>query len=134
MQKEVFDIRKALVSSKVSSETFEMRLLLKLMTVCVYVCVHVHRSMWTTGRTGNLIVFIHHIVVGSPLSHVRLFATLWTGAHQAPLAMGFPRQEYWSGLPFPSPRDLPDLGIKPMSPALQTDSLLSEPPGTPNLP
>ena len=42
--------------------------------------------------------------------------------------MGFPRQEYWSGLPFPSPGDLPDAGIKPRSPALQTDSLLSEPP------
>ena len=42
-------------------------------------------------------------------------ATLWTGAHQAPLSMGFPRQEYWSGLPFPSPGDLPDPGIKSTS-------------------
>ena len=50
-------------------------------------------------------------------------ATLWTVAHQAPLSMGFPRQEYWSGLPFPSPEDLPDLGIEPTSPALQADSL-----------
>ena len=46
--------------------------------------------------------------------------------------MGFPRQEYWSGLPFPSPGDLPDPGIEPMSPALQADSLPSEPPGKPN--
>ena len=45
--------------------------------------------------------------------------TLWTVAHQAPLSMGFPRQEYWSGLPFPSPGDLPDPGIKPGSPATE---------------
>ena len=51
-------------------------------------------------------------------SHVRLFATPWTVAHQAPLSMGFSRQEHWSGLPFPSPGDLPDPGIKPRSPAL----------------
>ena len=46
------------------------------------------------------------------------FETPWTVAHQAPLCMGFPRQEYWSGLPFPSPGDLPDPGIQPKSPAL----------------
>ena len=45
------------------------------------------------------------------------------------MSMGFPRQEYWSGLPFPSPGDFPDSGIEPRSPALQADSLLSEPPG-----
>ena len=56
-------------------------------------------------------------------------ATLWTIAHQAPLSKGFCRQEYWSGLPFPSPEDLPDPGIKPRSPALQADALTSEPPG-----
>ena len=48
-------------------------------------------------------------------------ATPWTVAHQAPLSMGYPRQEYWSGLPFPSPRDLPDPGIEPVSPASQVD-------------
>ena len=63
------------------------------------------------------------------LSRVRLFATPWTVAYQAPPSMGFSRQEYWSGLPFPSPEDLPDPGIEPKSPALQADSLLSEPPG-----
>ena len=68
------------------------------------------------------------------LSHVRLFATLWTVAHQAPLSMRFSKQEYWSGLPFPSPGDLPNLGIEPTSPALQVDSLPSEPPGKPNKP
>ena len=59
------------------------------------------------------------------LGHVRLFATPWTVAHQAPLSMGFPRQEYWSGLPFPSPGDLPDPGIEPRSPALEADTLTS---------
>ena len=63
------------------------------------------------------------------LSHVQLFATPWTVAHQAPPSMGFSRQEYWSGLPFPSPGDLPDPWIKPRSPALQADTLNSEPPG-----
>ena len=53
-----------------------------------------------------------------------------TVAHQAPLSMGFSRQEYWSGLPFRPPGDLPDPGIQPASPALQADSLPSEPPGT----
>ena len=52
-------------------------------------------------------------------------------AYQAPLSMGFSRQEYWSGLPFPSPGDLPDPGIKGGSPALQADALPSEPPGKP---
>ena len=53
----------------------------------------------------------------------------WTVAHQAPLSMGFSRQEYWSGLPFPSPGDLPNPGVQPGSPALWADSLPSEPPG-----
>ena len=65
------------------------------------------------------------------LSHVRLFAIPWTLAHQAPPSMGFSRQEYWSGLLFPSPGDLPDPGIEPRSPALQADDLTSEPPGKP---
>ena len=57
------------------------------------------------------------------------FVTPQTIAHQAPLSMEFSRQECWSGLPFPSPEDLPDPGIEPRSPALQADSLLSELPG-----
>ena len=63
------------------------------------------------------------------LSRVRLFATPWTAARQAPLSMGFSRPEHWSGLPCPPPGDLPDPGIAPTSPALQAASLLSEPPG-----
>ena len=63
------------------------------------------------------------------LSRVWLFATPGTVAHQAPPSMGFSRQEYWSGVPFPSPEDLPDPGIEPRSPALEADALTSEPPG-----
>ena len=59
----------------------------------------------------------------------QLFVTPWTVAHQSALSIGFSRQEHWSGLPFPSPGDLPDPGIKPMSPVFQADSLPSEPPG-----
>ena len=56
------------------------------------------------------------------LSRVWLFATPWTVAHQAPPSMGFSRQEYWSGLPFPSPEDHPNPGIEPRSPSLQADA------------
>ena len=65
------------------------------------------------------------------LSRVWVFATPWTAACQAPPSMGFSRQEYWSGLPFPSPGDLPNPGIEPRSPTLQADALTSEPPGKP---
>ena len=67
------------------------------------------------------------------LSRDRLFATPWTVACQAPLCMGFPRQEYWSELPFPIPGDLPDPGIEPISPALAGRFLTTAPPGTPGL-
>ena len=67
------------------------------------------------------------------VSCVRLFASPWTVACQALLSKGFSRQEYWSGLPFPSPGDLPDPGIKPRSPAWQENSLLSEPSGNPEI-
>ena len=65
------------------------------------------------------------------LSHVQFFATTWTVAYQAPLSMGFSRQEWWSGLPFPSPGDLSNPGIEPTSPSLQADALASEAPGKP---
>ena len=57
------------------------------------------------------------------LSRVRLFAAPWIVAYQVPPSVGFSRQEYWSGLPFPSPEDLPDPGIEPGTPVLQADSL-----------
>ena len=65
------------------------------------------------------------------LSHVQFFVTLWTIARQAPLSMGFPRQGYWSGLPFPSPGDLPDPRIKPMPPVLAGRFFTTEPPAKP---
>ena len=64
------------------------------------------------------------------LSHVRLFVTPWTAVRQASLSMGVSRhEEYWSGLPFPPPGDLPDPGMEPRSPPMQADSLPFEPPG-----
>ena len=66
------------------------------------------------------------------LSHVQLLETPWTAAYQSLPSMGFYRQEYWSGLPFPSPGDIPDSGIEPRSPTLQADTWeVSEPPGKP---
>ena len=64
---------------------------------------------------------------------VWLFATLWRVAHQAPLSMGFSRQEYWSGMTFPTPGDLPGPGMEPGSPASQAESLLTEPTGKPSV-
>ena len=69
----------------------------------------------------------------SRFSRVRLCATPETAAHEAPPSLGFSRQEHWSGLPFPSLGNLPDPGIEPRSPALQTDSLPSELPGKPQM-
>ena len=69
--------------------------------------------------------------VSRSLSHVSLFETPWTVAHQAPLSMGLSRKQYWSGLPCPSPGDLSDPRIEPGSPAEESDSLPSEPPGKP---
>ena len=63
------------------------------------------------------------------LSRVQLFVTPWIVAYQAPPSMGFSKQEYWSGFPFPSPGDLPKPGIEPGCPVLQADALPSEPPG-----
>ena len=63
----------------------------------------------------------YHACIQS-LSHVQLFATPWTVARQTPMSMGFSRQEFWSGLPFSSPGDLSDPGVKPTFPALQADS------------
>ena len=77
------------------------------------------------GKIG--LTYIHYVyAVLSSFCHVWLFAAPWTVAHQAPLSMGFSRQEYWNGLPCPPPGDLPDPGIKPtssVSPTFQADSL-----------
>ena len=67
----------------------------------------------------------------SCFSHVRLFVTVWSIALQSPLCMGFPRQEYFSGLPFPPPRNLPDPGIEPVFPTLAGGFFTTEAPGKP---
>ena len=74
---------------------------------------------------------IKNICESELLSCVRLLETPWTAASQAPPSMGFSRQEYQSGLPFPSPGDLANPGIEPESPTLQVDTLPSKPPGKP---
>ena len=91
---------------------------------------------WTASRSSNLQFSMANWIYPLFSSEVKWSssvvsdsATPWTVAHQAPLFMGFSRQEYWSGLPFPSPGDLPDPGIEPRSPALQADALPSEPQG-----
>ena len=71
---------------------------------------------------------------GHVLGHARLFATPWTIALQVPMSIEFSRREYWSGLPFPAPGDLPDRGIEPsspVSPALPSEFFTTEPPGKP---
>ena len=79
----------------------------------------------------EVLVFNFCCCILSHFSRVWLLETLWTVAHQAPPSMGFSRQEYWSGLPFPPPGDPPHPGIEPRSPILQADSLPSEPPRKP---
>ena len=79
----------------------------------------------------TLMVYFSKPVGVQLLSCVHLFVIPWTVACQDPLSMGFSRQEYWSGLSFPSPGDLPNPGIESMSPALPADSLMSKPPGRP---
>ena len=80
------------------------------------------------SKVGVVIIILEKCVY-QLLSHIRLFATPWTIEHQAPPSMGFSRQEYWSGLSFPSPGDLPVPGIKPRSSTLRADSLPSDPAG-----
>ena len=89
-----------------------------------YELMHIH-----SRKSGKLRkVKVKVLVTQSCLTLV----TAWTVAHQDPVSMGFSRQEYWSGLPFPSPGDLPNPGIELGSPAFQADTLTSEPPGKPH--
>ena len=92
-------------------------------------CSHLILSILHTVKSKVILV----CVCFQSLSCVPLFSTPWTVACQAPLSMGFPREEYCSGLPLPPPGDLPGSGIEPVSPALQMDALPSEPPGKPLL-
>ena len=74
---------------------------------------------------------VYYVVIVYSLIHVQLFVTPWTVAHQTSLSMQFSRQEYWSEFPLPSPGDLPDPGIEPMSPTLAGKFFTTEPPGKP---
>ena len=96
--------------------------------VCASVCAHVCGCVRLCAHAWVGVSVCVHTCVGVC---VQLFVTLWTVAHKAPLSMRLSRQEYQSGLPCPPPGDLPTPGIEPRSPALQVDSLLSEPPGMP---
>ena len=86
-------------------------------------------SSMSPAVAGGFFTTSAKIVKVKSFSRVRLFVTPWTVAYQAPQSMEFSRQEYWSGLPFHSPGDLPNPGIKSGSPALQADALSSKPPG-----
>ena len=90
-------------------------------------------NYWCVVSLKSVLVlwFSYSFVKVKSLSHVQLFATPWTVACQAPSSVGFSRQEYWSGLPFPSLGDFPDPGIEPRSLALQVDTLTPELPGKP---
>ena len=98
------------------------------------------QSPWSLKRVNNclgqwqkelILINDDYACLLSRFSCVWLCVTLWTVGHQAPLSMGFSRQECWSGLPLPSPGDLPDPGIEAGSPALQAEPLPAEPPGKP---
>ena len=77
----------------------------------------------------DIYIYIYIYSEVKSLSRVQLLMTPWTVAHQAPPSMGFSKQEYWTGFPFPSPVDLPNPGIESRFPVLQADALLSKPPG-----
>ena len=89
--------------------------------------LHCRQTLYHLSHQGSPIQFSSV----QSLSRVRLFATSWTVAPQAPRSMGLSRHEYWIGLLFPSPGDLSNPGIKPAPPSLQADSLPSKPPGSP---
>ena len=98
-------------------------------------CPYLYRYKYKYRQWKIQYIYIYVLCVcAQSLNRVRLFATPWTAAHQAPLSMGFPRQEYWSGLPFPTLGDLPDPEIKPASlasPTLAGVFSTTGPPGKP---
>ena len=116
---------------------------LKLIPISLGRAFTIHCSQETLMNSDHLIpswfqkstVFLsrhsHYLTYSESLSRVWLSAIVWTVAHQAPRSIVFSRQEYWSGLPCPSPGDLPDPGIEPVSPALQVNSLPTQAPRKP---
>ena len=115
------------------------------LVLCVAATMLFHQIICSISYLIHIILFTLQIILEpqslllrgkvkvKSLSCVQLFATPWTAAYKAPPSMGFSRQEYWSGVSFPSPGDLPNPGIEPQSPALEADALTSEPPGKPYL-
>ena len=88
--------------------------------------------LWRCSITGALFCqWVAYSFLVELLTRIQLFVDPWTIADQAPLSLGFPRQEYWSGKPFPSPGHLPDPGMEPASPALAGRFFTTEPPGAP---
>ena len=100
---------------------------------CEDTSVKAGRSVWILVVQSELMRMLLVKCEVKSLSCAQLFATPWTVARQVPLPMGFSRQEYWNELPCPPPRDLPNLGMEPVSPALQAVSLPLEPPGKPSM-
>ena len=86
----------------------------------IYIYIYIYKYINVHKHTHTYIMCVKALI------HVQLFATPWTVAFQVPLSMGFSRQGYWSGSPFPSPVDLSNPGLEPRCPALHRDSLLSE--------
>ena len=94
----------------------------------MFLCYRNHYS------NQDIVLWACVYVCAQLLNCIQLFAAPWTAAHQAPLSMEFSRQEYWSGLPFPSPEDLPNPGIEPASPCISCTSrqfFTTVPPGKP---
>ena len=114
-------------SCSVMSNSAMLVMLLKLQNMEYNISLKVYQNIHRE-RSGSYTEILYYIYS----NRVWLFATPCAVAYQAPPSMGFSRRECWSGLPFPSPRDLPDPGIEPGSPTLQADTLPSELPGRSN--
>ena len=105
------------------------------MYVYIYMCVYTHTHTHAYAYIQNVNTYVYTCIVCTHLllfSHAIVsdsFVTPWTVVHLAPLSMGFPSQEYWSGLPFPPPGDIHNPGIKPMSSALADGFFTTEPRG-----
>ena len=118
----------------VSDEKWDVNLIKDLCAWCFVSCFFLAIFKTLSLSFDSLIIMclgVYPVCVCSSLSHVQLFERPWTVAYKAPLPMEFSRQEYWSGLPCPPPGDLPNPGIEPRSPVLQTDSLPSDHQGSP---
>ena len=135
-------LKKTFLGCKAEQETFMALKSIVILSETFLVVQWLGFCASTAGRTGSIlgqgskILHADHGAVCAcvqSLSRIRLSVSLWTVVHQTPLSMGFSRQKYWSGLPFPSPGDLPDPGIESGSSTSQADALPSEPQGSPSV-